>query len=363
MALTPADERNLIFPLFSGLQTAEGWDAFLKRLLPRTGASRICLLQRPKGSAAMHPFQREAWAGQVPPERPLDIAALEQCGLMPLASLRPERVYALEEMRSAADPDLARRQKEAMAREQVAHARFIRFEPGTDASAWLILVHDRKDFTAADSALLTSVTPYVALAIATLTQIMTLQLRAAVAEEALGLLGVGQAVLDRQGRAIVADPLFAAELGLQPESRQWQRPGTGEALARGSAGMAGKPAGARALVRIEGREPRDVLLRPALRTGDAVPRVAAATALVRRRPADHDASAAALLAQRHGLSTREAALAVALARGQSLAEAGNALRLTRETARNYSKRIYAKTGVRGQADLVRMILSDLAPFA
>ncbi len=44
-------------------------------------------------------------------------------------------------------------------------------------------------------------------------------------------------------------------------------------------------------------------------------------------------------------------------------EAGLALGLTVETTRNYSKRIYGKTGATGQADLVRLILSGLAPLA
>ncbi|MET0587942.1 MAG: LuxR family transcriptional regulator, partial [Novosphingobium sp.] len=43
--------------------------------------------------------------------------------------------------------------------------------------------------------------------------------------------------------------------------------------------------------------------------------------------------------------------------------AGAELQLTQETARNYSKRIYAKTGANGQADLVRLMLTGLAPFA
>jgi DNA-binding NarL/FixJ family response regulator len=52
-----------------------------------------------------------------------------------------------------------------------------------------------------------------------------------------------------------------------------------------------------------------------------------------------------------------------LCRGLELVPAGLDLGLTPETTRNYSKRIYAKTGTRGQADLVRLVLTGLAPFA
>jgi DNA-binding NarL/FixJ family response regulator len=80
-----------------------------------------------------------------------------------------------------------------------------------------------------------------------------------------------------------------------------------------------------------------------------------------RREAAQDGAAA--LQALHGLSAREAALAQAISCGEPLVEAGLELGLTVETARNYSKRIYGKTGAAGQADLVRMVLTGLAPLA
>lgn len=44
-------------------------------------------------------------------------------------------------------------------------------------------------------------------------------------------------------------------------------------------------------------------------------------------------------------------------------EAAHMMGLTDETARNYSKRIYAKMGVRGQAELVRLIFLSSASLA
>lgn len=46
-----------------------------------------------------------------------------------------------------------------------------------------------------------------------------------------------------------------------------------------------------------------------------------------------------------------------LAAGKSLTKAAEQLDLTIETARNYSKKIFAKTATRGQTDLVRLILT------
>jgi DNA-binding CsgD family transcriptional regulator len=63
------------------------------------------------------------------------------------------------------------------------------------------------------------------------------------------------------------------------------------------------------------------------------------------------------------LTPSEARLAVALADGDSLSSAAVRLGVTLETARNYSKRIYAKMEASGQADVVRRVLTSVAPLA
>jgi DNA-binding CsgD family transcriptional regulator len=60
-----------------------------------------------------------------------------------------------------------------------------------------------------------------------------------------------------------------------------------------------------------------------------------------------------------GLLPSEARLAWMLAQATTISEAADALGLTVETARNYSKKIYAKTGARGHAELVRIILTSV----
>jgi DNA-binding CsgD family transcriptional regulator/PAS domain-containing protein len=58
-----------------------------------------------------------------------------------------------------------------------------------------------------------------------------------------------------------------------------------------------------------------------------------------------------------GLTSAESALAAEIARGMSLAEIAEARNISRHTARNQLKSIFAKTGARSQADLVRLVLS------
>jgi DNA-binding CsgD family transcriptional regulator len=81
--------------------------------------------------------------------------------------------------------------------------------------------------------------------------------------------------------------------------------------------------------------------------------------------ADHWSSAdrCEQLGELFDLIPSEARLALALSRGMSIAEAAGELGLTVESARTYSKRIYAKTGARGQADLVRFIHRSVLAIA
>ena len=89
----------------------------------------------------------------------------------------------------------------------VAHARFIRIVARGDHNAWIVLLHDRLDFGAGDSALLSSLAPHFALALTMLMELRSLRLRATIAEDALALIGVGQAIFDSDGQVIIADEI------------------------------------------------------------------------------------------------------------------------------------------------------------
>lgn len=108
-----------------------------------------------------------------------------------------------------------------------------------------------------------------------------------------------------------------------------------------------------------------LLLHPAPRrpTGTFPDGQPAAIATLRLPMREDERLGTPVLRDLYQLSPREAALAEKLSRGEMIVEAGRDLHLTAETARNYSKRIYARTGTRGGPDLVRMILCGLAPLA
>lgn len=60
------------------------------------------------------------------------------------------------------------------------------------------------------------------------------------------------------------------------------------------------------------------------------------------------------------LTKQEATLSLLLAFGSSIAEAAETMKIGESAARNYSKKIYSKMSISGQADLVRVMLRSLS---
>ncbi|WP_371227576.1 helix-turn-helix transcriptional regulator [Pseudomonas sp. QE6] len=67
-----------------------------------------------------------------------------------------------------------------------------------------------------------------------------------------------------------------------------------------------------------------------------------------------------LIAQLFGLTRQEARLAAWLGAGQTISEAAGQMNIAVAAARNYSKNIYAKLGIKGQTDLVRLMCRSVA---
>lgn len=330
MAIMDTDQADLVLPLFAGLQGVAPWDMFLARLMARTGADRVHLIDG-GGTPAPRLHRRVATSGFGADDGAAELLAIGG----PAPSLRPGRVYVLEELRELS-PAARAAQDAALAAAAIADARILRI--GTAPRAiWLVLLAVQGGFRAADSALLTNLAPAIAIAASQLETMHQLRLRADMAEGTLAAFGIAQAVVDESGAVLAADRLWQAQRSLVqalPEPPGSVDPPRLAQLGDGTAALL------RALSGQQG-----------------------ALIAVRQPPTKLPQGAAAVLVQALALSPREAALAVRISEGQSLIEAGRALRLTDETTRNYSKRIYAKTGARGQADLVRIVLTSLAPLA
>ncbi len=316
MSLSAVDERALLLPLLDGAAETPPWRSFLRLLAQRTGARHAMLLVRPIGPSFLRPTLRTEARPGLPADEIPPIGVLERNLFQDLGALRLFRVYALAELMTHDGGARATSSGQAGVPLNLADARIVRFASGAPCDGWLIVTDDRTSFGAADSALLSGLAPFIAHAMRQWAETLAREMRLLAAET----------LLDRTGLCwMLSDSAGIGLAGRLPSPRD----------------------GARALV-------RKVVPAPANASAWVE------TTLWRLPPAPRDDEAIALLRAEFGLSARESALAWAIASGEPLAEAGTRLGLTRETARNYSKRIYAKTGTRSQADLSRLCHHSLA---
>ena len=311
MALSRIDETDLLLPLHEGAREEPRWGTFLRRLRERTRADDARL---------------EIGASPLP-----GIAA---------ERLRPGRVYAAAELDDAPPGDL----------------RIMRVTGRDGASAVLAILSNTRAFSAADGALLSALAPHLAIAITGLAREDRMRARLVMAENVLARAGVGWICFDREARVIDHDraggQVIHTLTGASPTLGQRLRTGDAE-TERLLPLLAATPH----------LLPRAILLSATPRVEALlIPSGPAMVALLRAPAVNGPARIAAIMAL-HGLTRSEARLAATLADGASITEAAAALGLTIETARNYSKRLYAKTGTRGQADLVRRLLTGAAALA
>lgn len=357
MSIAPTDQRDLIEPLFAGLLERPPWQTFLHRLTARTGAERAGLRLRGPGGA-----QLDRWGATFEVGRSQREARL-QLGSAPMPpGLRALRVYTYAELIEPHAPDQRSGTKSLMVAASIAHGRWMRVPAGQGWDAWIMIEHSTHDFAAADSALLSALGPFIAAALTLLRELEARSRRAELAEHSLAALGVSQALLDRDRRVLLTDTGHLGELDARRGTSLQLAGARSTQLAQGMARLDSGEAEL-AIIPDARHAGRELLLRraPLSQTTIRVPQEV--LAITRTRGTATPKALATALAGLHGLSAKEAELAAALAGGEELVPAGMRLGLTPETTRNYSKRIYAKTGARGQADLVRLVLSGLSPLA
>jgi DNA-binding CsgD family transcriptional regulator len=361
MALSSGDETDLLLPLFDQSGAAP-FALFLERLRRRTGAAHAGLMLREDDGLVPRTFSAglDVRGGDgLPPggQNPDDRVAYDR--------LRIGRVYSADEFDDH-DPARKLRRMRDMPKLGLVDDRVVRLLHEDKVSAWLTLASARP-CTAADSALLSALAPYAAAAVRAFVDGERRNRASALDAAGLQRAGAGWIVFDRTARVLATAPatqaLLTQALGHAPGARLRELGSQVErALADAAASFADDPAaGDRALVLWPEPRIEAILTRapPGLGTLLDAP---AMVAFCRQMRAPSPARAAHL-ARLYGLPRREAELAILLADGLSLAEAGARMGLTIETTRNYSKRLFAKLGVRGQPDLVRAVYESCAMLA
>jgi DNA-binding CsgD family transcriptional regulator len=326
------DDGDLLPAIYDGPFETPMWQTLLSGLRRQTGAD-FASLTLDMGSAGITRLSSGGLAG-LPPEW--------------LQGLRDERVYSPEDL----DPSNA----------VLPHvdARIIRVTEAGGARATIALTRTRGRFSAPDGALLRRIAPHLRRSLRAYAEIERQKAGSAVVADVMARLDFGWLKVDARASVIEssneATRLLQHGAGLRITSR-------GQLIAEDPAVGRRLSAALRAVIDGRSDQPRavnvshepwvDLLLMPA---GNH------ATIYIqgdRRSLADRHEQ----LAELFGLLPSEARLALALSRGMTIAEAADTLGLTIETARNYSKKIYAKMGARGQSDVVRYILTSVLALA
>jgi DNA-binding CsgD family transcriptional regulator len=365
MALTGIDEAELLLPLMSAPQVAEPFAAFLKRLRRRTSCIsasiviRIGETQTPLDFVVGPPIRHALEEAYDAPSVILNRVQYDR--------LRPGRVYGIDEFDDHDLPLKAVRLR-TMRKLGLADARMVRLLAEPDLSAWLNIA-SASSCTAAASALLSSLTPYVAAAVRSFVDGERRRMAQALDSRTLEQAGCGWIVFDKAACVLAIAPatanLLALKLGHPPKLGERLRE-LGTTIDRTLIEAAGafdlqpdRPDRSITLM----NEPRiQAILAPAPTHTAGLLHKAAMVATCRQvramsvRRAEH-------FAKLYDLPQREAELAILLADGLSLTEASQALALTIETTRNYSKRLFAKLHARGQAELVRAVYESCVVLA
>ncbi len=368
MRCTDGVEARLIEALLGGVYEDPLWSSFLSLLRGTTVADHALMMFQPPnrpfpdflvlldGSNSVSEFTRSYLEHFSPAETPV-------------GSTIPEGVpVSLQDIFEFEGERNARRPREFARLHGVTAGRQMIVREDSGITAWLSIARKGEDFSSEVDALLKRLVPVLRGVLRLYVSIERARYSAAISQEATRRLSFGWVALDAAGSILEADEQAESVLA---SSDVLSRSPTGRLMSRSSEVMkeiaralASFASDARSRPRALSlsREPwLDMLLMPASRTS-LVTR-GPATAIAYIHGDSWDASdRAQLLAELFGLLPREAKLAFALSRGITLTEAADHFGWTIATARTYSKSVYAKTGVRGQPDLVRLIMRSVLAF-
>lgn len=287
---------------------------------------------------------------------------------LPYDDLEPGRPYALHEI---VDPQDARHADyiEYLEQRGMRRVYVIRMEAPDGGSGWFSIGRSQGDFGPGVALLLRRLGPHLSLAARTLSMLERERLRADIAAHAVRRLNFGWLTFDARAAVMEIDEeatrLFRdlSDLkGVGPGHSLPLKAAARQALAATLSTFAARPEAPPRAIHLSDEPWLDMLVAP-----------------VRYRPVSRGVTPVAVgyvhgvggdsadrcehLMQLFALTRGEARIAIALTQGKSLAQAAEELGFTLETARNYSKKVYAKTATRGQADLVRLILASVVALA
>ncbi|OCC23929.1 hypothetical protein MB02_08915 [Croceicoccus estronivorus] len=367
--LTARDEDDLLMALYQGSFEQPLWSSFLEHLRARIGARYAGIIFRPPDRPANSPV--ELFSGERAPAHLNRLYQEELYKTDPFLGfdLREGRVYSLSELLLDSNPEHVAFRREVLDPSGIHFMRIVRISEPSGVSTWLSVSRDKPDFTAADTALLSRLARHFRNCLRSHIALEREKSRASIADEVMQRLSFGWISLDSNGCVVETTP----------QAKRMLQYGQGLRIARNGRLVATDPqterklsAAIKAIASSPGERPRafrvstdpwvEMLIAPMTQRNDGTGRTPIMIAYL-QGDTQSESDRYEQIAELFGLLPSEARLALALSRGMSIAEAADSLGITVETARNYSKKIYAKMGARGQNDLIRYILTSVLALA
>jgi len=366
-ALSGCDD--LLVSLHAGPLATPPWQEFLGRLRPRVGAD-FCGFFFRQGDAHITDSTE---ISVCPPEQedllPAYKAGFHQLDPVPYDDLQPGRVYSIADFIVPGDVRHEAYLRDFLIPGQRQFQRITRVTAPGGYNAFLMIWRADRDFAAADEDVVAALAPHLAISLQLYSVIERERVRAGISGDAVRRLNFGWIRLDARGRVLDMDNQVedllrhtsAIRIGpggrLLADSREAER-----RLSEALRDFAGNPHAKPRAVRLSDDPWLDMLLRPARDHVLSGPARAVLTAYI-HGDRETGASRVERFVELFGLTRSEAKLGLALSRGRTIVEAAAELGVTEQTARGYSKIAYGKTGARGQADLVRILLASAASLA
>ncbi|WP_336971019.1 helix-turn-helix transcriptional regulator [Sphingobium aromaticiconvertens] len=358
MRIFAAEEADLLVALADGIFEEPLWGRFLALLHAKTRAACVGVFIQFAGSDAI----LERVVGNPLPSKLSRISHLRWQEDATQWKMREGRVYAEHELmdlevRKIMGPD------RPSTSGPIKFMRSVQIAEVGGGNGWITLA-DKHDLSAATGSLLHHLAPHFRVALRSLTALKKERARASLSEEVIGQLNFGWLMLDSQCRIVNStaniDSLLRRTDALRrgPHDRLlFRAPDMDQQIAKLVADFA-TGASRRPQPFTLGDDPwTDIFVTPARNAPSGDKGNAVAIIYVNGdRWSQQDRCGQ--LVDLFGLLPSEARLAWTMAQGRSISEAATDLEITLETARNYSKKIYSKMGVRGQAELVHVILTS-----
>jgi DNA-binding CsgD family transcriptional regulator len=359
---------DLLLALYRGTREEPHWTTFLDGLSACTGADYASMVfvrgdASPRELSVMHTGR---YAGS---DVACDGGVIADRLSLSYARLELDQPFRLDEIVDLADDGNAEF-AQYLNRRGIRCSVVMRVADRKSGSGWVSLGRTGEDFATWVPGFLRGLAPHLRCAIESVISLDRERLFADIANQVIHRLSVGWLTLDARARVVDIDAdlerLFTVTEGLPSCVRGRVLPvgGSGprrqlyDAVSRITGDAVSPPQ----VIRLLGDPRLDVLLAPISKRPTAGAQTPVAVGYVRGSAATGQNRTEHMI-QLFGLTRSEARLALALCDGKTIAEAASAMKLTIETARNYSKKIYAKTETRGRSELIKVILEGVVALS